>query len=288
MATIDFIDDDDDRPAVRVARSFDAPADRLWNAVSDPAEFVNWFPAEVTFEPVPGALIQFDQDGEKTSGEVLAFEAPRRFAFTWNGDAFDLSVTPEGQTSHLTLLHRFDDRAGAASFATGWEACLEWLDSSLTAGEPPAPGPRKARHEELVAEFGLDRPVIARNDHRWTVLWERQMTAPAETIWNTFFGVDASTGEQRLAPEVGEEFHPGGAPEVTLGTVTEVEAPLRFSFRTAEGEPGDLVRLHLGEGTGHGARLFIEVSGTDPAEIETAIDQWGAGAIAHLAREASR
>ncbi|MCC6704953.1 MAG: SRPBCC domain-containing protein, partial [Thermomicrobiales bacterium] len=161
MATIDFIDDDDDRPAVRVARSFDAPADRLWNAVSDPAEFVNWFPAEVTFEPVPGALIQFDQDGEKTSGEVLAFEAPRRFAFTWNGDAFDLSVTPEGQTSHLTLLHRFDDRAGAASFATGWEACLEWLDSSLTAGEPPAPGPRKARHEELVAEFGLDRPVIA-------------------------------------------------------------------------------------------------------------------------------
>ena len=48
------------------------------------------------------------------------------------------------------------------------------------------------------------------------------------------------------------------------------------------------MRVELNEGTGHGARLVLTVTGSDPAERDAAIDQWGAGAVAHLAREAAR
>ena len=46
--------------------------------------------------------------------------------------------------------------------------------------------------------------------------------------------------------------------------------------------------VELNEGTGHGARLVLTVTGSDPAERGAAIDQWGSGAVGHLAREAAR
>ena len=54
-----------------------------------------------------------------------------------------------------------------------------------------------------------------------------------------------------------------------------------------EGGPGDHVRVELADGTGHGTRITLTVTGHDPAEIDAARDQWGTGAVGHLARAAA-
>ncbi|WP_052344898.1 hypothetical protein [Thermocrispum municipale] len=186
----------------------------------------------------------------------------------------------EGGTT-LVLSHSFDDRPGAASFTTGWEQCLAGLAESLDGRAPTPPEDRgEARHEELVELFGLDRPTISTTGTGWRLRFERQLICTAEAAW------DLAVGPSALA--VGEKFRSPVAPEVMFGTVAEVEPPRALALTTAPGRPGDAVRLTLGEGTGHGARLMLEVSGTDPDERDDAVPAWGADVLARIVREVAR
>ena len=104
-----------------------------------------------------------------------------------------------------------------------------------------------------------------------------------------WFGTDRETGEQRVAPAVGEALTPYMAPEVVIGTVTEVvvHEVLAFDVAPVTGGPGDDVRVTFSEGTGHGARITLTVTGTDPTERDAAAEMWGTGAIGHLAASAA-
>lgn len=271
------------RPAIRVERYYDHPIDRVWRAVTEPASLAQWFPFEAEFELRPGGRARFGGD-EGMVGEVLAVDPPRHLAFTWEGDSFEFDLREEAGGTRFVLTHGFDDRAGAASFATGWEKCMDGLGEVLGGRKPGETDRGIERHEELVARFGIDRPQLERTAEGWRARFERQLTCPAQTAWDLFLG----TGEGRSAPGVGEEFRAPEAPEVLLGTVTEADEPNTFALAVAKEEPGDELRLRLGEGTGHGARLFLEVSGSDPNELDAAVQQWGEGAIAHVAREGAR
>lgn len=280
--------DDPHRPAVRVVRQFDHPVDRVWSAITTEEQLRHWFPGGAAIEQRVGGLVHFGENGESGEGEVLECDPPRRLAFTWEDDRLTFELEPDAGGTLLMLTHDFDDRAGAASFAAGWEQCLEALVCVLEEKPLPATDHAVARHEELVAEFGLDRPLVIHNDAGFHVRFERQLTAPAEVVWNSFFGVDPQTGEQRKAPAVGGEFRPYTAPDVLFGTVTAVDPLHLFTFATAEGVPGDRVELRLVAGTGHGARLVLDVHGEDEAELQPAIEAWGDGAVAQMAREAAR
>ena len=50
---------------------------------------------------------------------------------------------------------------------------------------------------------------------------------------------------------------------------------------------GEHLRLELADGTGHGARITLTVTGTDPAERDAAAEMWGAGPVGHLAAMAA-
>ncbi|MEU7869932.1 SRPBCC family protein [Dactylosporangium sp. NPDC049140] len=269
------------RPAVHLERTYDHPIERVWRAVTTPEHLAQWFPTEATMDLRPGGRIRFGDLGDGGSeGEVVAVEPPHRLDFLWGDQRFEFRLEPAGAGTRFTLVHHFDDRAGAASFASGWETCMRALSAVLAGAQPPPPGRAVARHEELVSRFGLDRPEVTRDAGGWHVRFERQLTCPAERAWSIFFG----GGD---APGAGEAFHPFAAPGEVLGTVVAADTAKTFVFDTAAGEPGTQVRLHLGPGTGHGARLVLEVDGTDESEIGPAIDQWGGGAIAHVAREAA-
>lgn len=277
------------RPAVRVERRYDHPVERVWSAVTTPEHLARWFPAEAEIELEPGGRIRFGGfEDEAVSGTVLEVDPPRRLSFTWGGDRLDFELRAEGDRTVFSLTQHFDDRGGAASLATGWEMCLAGLSDVLAGAEPVPSGDVLERHEELATRFGLGEPEVTRTGAGWTVRFERQLACPAEAAWDLFFGVDRTTGERRRAPAVGEEFRRPQTPETPLGTATEVEAPRLFALKLAHGEPGDEVRLRLGEGTGHGARLFLEVRGGEESELEEAVGQWGDGAVAHVAAEAAR
>lgn len=275
------------RPAIRVERHYDHPIDRVWRAVTEPESLSQWFPFEAEFELRQGGRARFGGD-EGMIGEVLAVDPPRHLAFTWEGDRFEFDLHEEAGGTRFVLTHGFDDLPGAASFATGWEQCMAAMAEVIVGRTPVDPGRAVERHEELVARFGIDRPRIDRTADGWRARFERQLTCPAQTAWDLFFGPDPDSGERRSAPGVGERFRAPETPEVLLGTVTEVDEPNLFAFAVAEEEPGDELRLRFGEGTGHGARLILEVSGGDPTELDAAIEQWGEGAIAHVAREGAR
>ena len=279
-----------DRPTVRVVRRYPHPIEKVWRAVTTSEHLGAWFPSPVDIDLRVGGEMRFTafEGAAAATGTVEDIAPPMLLSFSWGGDRLTFELAPDGDGTTFTLTHAFDDTAGAASFATGWELCLGGLRCVLAGEPPPAPDRGVARHEELVHEFGLDRPVVSTLDGVWTVRYERQLTCPASVAWDLWFGLDQDTGEQRRAPGVGEPLTPYMAPELVIGVMTEVEPPHRMAFDVSpEGGPGDHVRVELADGTGHGTRITLTVTGTDPAEADAARDQWGSGAIGHLANAAA-
>lgn len=131
----------DGRPAVRFVRRYPHPVERVWTAVTDPAELAHWFPSSVTVQPRAGGTISFADDPhlEPSRGTVLAFDPPRRFAFTWGGDELHLSLEPDGGGCVFTLLNVLEARDTAARNGAGWTVCLAELDRHLTDGTADGP-----------------------------------------------------------------------------------------------------------------------------------------------------
>src|SRR5512141_824943 len=85
----------DDRPALIFERRLAHPVERVWRAVTDPAELAHWFPSAVRGEVAPGGRLTFDfgdDDLPTLEGEVVELEPPRRFAFTWGDDVLRIEL----------------------------------------------------------------------------------------------------------------------------------------------------------------------------------------------------
>lgn len=139
----------DGRPAVRFRRRYPHPIDRVWAAVSTPSELAVWFPSSVELEPREGGTMRFAGDpyAQDMTGTVLAYDPPRRLAFTWGGDELHLALETLGDGgTELTLVNVLEKRDTAARNAGGWHVCLMVLQRHL-AGEATA-GPHAESFEE--------------------------------------------------------------------------------------------------------------------------------------------
>ena len=280
----------DGRPTVRVERRYPHPIDKVWSAVTTPEHLGQWFPSPVDIDLRPGGPMRFGKFGVSAGGigTVESVDPPRRLAFTWGADRLTFELAPDGDGTTFALTHSFDDRSGAPSFATGWELCLAGLRALLAGEQLPLAERGIARHEELVHEFGLDQPEVTESDAGWTVRVVRQLTCPAGVAWDLWFGKDRDTGEQRNAPAVGEPLTPYMAPDMVIGTMTEVDLHRVLAFDVSPtGGPGEHLRLEFADGTGHGVKITLTVTGTDPAERDAAAQMWATGAIGHLAASAA-
>lgn len=147
------------RSTLRFDRVLAHSRERVWRAVTDPDELVQWFPTAVIYEPRAGAPMQFDFGGrhglDAWPGEVLEWDPPSVFAFAWGEDVLRFELSGEGDATRLIFSHSFAHEPGKeARDAAGWEACFEAFDA-LLAGDPDPAGPDWARHhEEHVALFG--------------------------------------------------------------------------------------------------------------------------------------
>ncbi|MGH3999163.1 MAG: SRPBCC domain-containing protein [Pseudonocardiaceae bacterium] len=52
----------DGRPAVRFERTYPHPIERLWSAITEPAELARWFPSSVKIEERVEGTIEFSDD----------------------------------------------------------------------------------------------------------------------------------------------------------------------------------------------------------------------------------
>lgn len=133
----------DGRPSVRFERTYPHPIDRVWTAISQPAQLQAWFPSKVAIEPRVGGTVTFsgDPNVEDATGVVLAFDPPRRLAFTWGLAElhFELEAI-DSSTCRFVLIHVLEDRAAAARNAAGWSVCLAALDGAIGPTHQPAAG----------------------------------------------------------------------------------------------------------------------------------------------------
>ncbi|GAB3932810.1 SRPBCC family protein [Kribbella albertanoniae] len=171
------------RSVLRMERQLRHPAEKVWRALTDPAELVHWFPATVQLEPRIGSRVEYVMDGEPGGdGEVLEFDPPRVFAITWSGEVLRWELLPAEDGCLLVLSHTFDDHFGAASFASGWTLCLEALGLRLL-GKPIDIEPDTGvLHDHYLEQLGLDQGTAEETSDGWTVRFERQLTRPAETV----------------------------------------------------------------------------------------------------------
>ena len=123
----------DGRPALRFERRLDHPIERVWRAVSEPAELSQWFVATVPWVPEAGE--EFEAGGE--TGRITAVEPPRLLAWTWGIERYSFELTPDADGSGCVLVftHVFDPRHGPDwQHAAGWETYLNRLDAHLAGG----------------------------------------------------------------------------------------------------------------------------------------------------------
>ncbi|GAA4149193.1 SRPBCC family protein [Phytohabitans flavus] len=124
---------------VLLRRSFAAPVEDVWDAITDPTRLERWF------YPISGDLRvggKYQLEGN-AGGEIRRCEQPSLLVVTWEfgGGSTDLEVrlSAEGDdATEVRLTHSavlpFDDEtwaAGLGQFAPGWDHALSRLDSYL-------------------------------------------------------------------------------------------------------------------------------------------------------------
>jgi uncharacterized protein YndB with AHSA1/START domain len=75
-------------PAIERTLEFDAAPDRVWRALTDPAELVRWFPQRAEWDLRPGGEGVFFWEGHGDFPVLVdAVDAPRYLAYRWGLEA---------------------------------------------------------------------------------------------------------------------------------------------------------------------------------------------------------
>ena len=143
------------RPALRFERTLAHSVERVWRAVSEPAELERWFPAAVDWTPAAGET--FEAYG--SAGEVTEVEAPHRLAWNYARDQYSFELATHADGCQLIFIHILGDRGVAAQTAAGWDAYLSRLETHLAGGnlsEDDAHESWGEAHERYAERFGVD------------------------------------------------------------------------------------------------------------------------------------
>ena len=211
----------DNRPALRFERRLDHSVERVWSAVTEPAELERWFVAPVAWKPELGEVFE----GGGDSGQITELEAPRVLAWTWANELYRFELRPEGDGCLLVFTHVFNRAFGpAAQHAAGWETYLNRLEAHLAGGflsERDAHAVFATLNASYVERFGPDadgasvtgRDSITLEDGP-TLRFERRYEHPAERVWRAI----SDPAERSHWFPAGEDLQ-----------VTESDPPLRLA-----------------------------------------------------------
>jgi uncharacterized protein YndB with AHSA1/START domain len=134
-----------ERHAVVLRRTYDAPVDRVWQALTDPGQIPGWF-LPVSGDLREGGNYQFEGNA---GGRILECEQPRRVRLEWLfGDTPPSEVTVtvseagSGTTVELEHVGAAEDPSAAVQFALGvgpgWDPALVALGQHLAGQAPDA------------------------------------------------------------------------------------------------------------------------------------------------------
>lgn len=259
-------------PVLRLQRVLAHPPEKVWKAVTDPAELSAWFPARVEFDTAtPGTPMRFHFDGAEApeDGEVLEADEPKVFAFRWNTDVIRCELLPHEQGCLLVFSHALhgpdSDRPSAARHGAGWLICLDALQAGLegTTSEFDM-AIWFDRAEELIALFGLAEGEVLATGEGWTIRFERDLVQSPQEVWELLTGGETPVpGEQPPLPAT------HGYGQAASVTAAEVPRVLAYGWAT-----GGQVRFDLREQYPIGTRLVLTHTVTDPGERARLLAAW--------------
>ena len=137
-------------------RDLTHPPEKVWRAITESEHLRDWFPVDIIGERAVGATLRLtfwpealaqageeieaagmDRDDPTLLGEVLTWEPPRVFEFTWDSERlrFDLEPTETGTTLRVAIRTPAPAPRGYARTAAGYHMCFDALAAALD-GEP--------------------------------------------------------------------------------------------------------------------------------------------------------
>ena len=140
-----------ERPSLVIERTYDAPAEAVWQAWTDPQALTKWFGPEETQSVlevevdvrVGGryhiAFVTDDGERHDVGGVYREVQFPRLLSFTWawrstpeRESLVTVLIEPDGDGSLLTLIHeQFFDEAARDRHQFGWNGSLDKLETYL-------------------------------------------------------------------------------------------------------------------------------------------------------------
>lgn len=124
---------------VSLSRTYDAPLDDVWDAVTNAERIPRWF-LPVSGELRPGGRFRLEGNA---SGTIESCDPPHAFAATWEYGGgvsrIRVTLTPRGEKTELTLEHHVPDddhwrRFGPGAVGVGWELAAIGLERHLASG----------------------------------------------------------------------------------------------------------------------------------------------------------
>lgn len=132
----------DDRWTLVFVRDLRHPPDKVWAALTEPAQLREWSPytADRGLGHVGGAtLTMVDGDApEDLPAQVIRAETPTLLEYTWGTDLLRWELTATDSGTRLTLRHTVEDREFVPKVAAGWHLCLVVAEHLLD-GQPIGP-----------------------------------------------------------------------------------------------------------------------------------------------------
>jgi uncharacterized protein YndB with AHSA1/START domain len=266
------------RPAVRLERRLKHPPAKVWPVISDPAELAHWFPAAIEAELKPGATIRFSMEGMEgmsTEGEILEYDEPNVFAFTWNGDVLRMELFADGEGSRLVFTHSFGRgepaiaKLTAGRTATGWGVCLDTLEARLDGRTFEQPTNWLGPIERYVEEFGLGEGEVLDRPDGFLVRFRRDvMWKSVEEIWALLTEeADVTIGAKPPVRATNAYFTPD--------EITEAEAPRVLEYAWLhEGAASGRVRWEISHDPLEGTRVELTQTLPNAELLPTALAVW--------------
>jgi uncharacterized protein YndB with AHSA1/START domain len=120
---------------VRFVRRLPHSPERVWRALTEPAELSKWFPTSIDGDRSAGAALTFRfPAGQAPSfdGVMLVCEPPHVLELMWGPDRLRFELVAIAEGTELTLLDTLEALGKAARDAAGWHVCLDTLQLSLS------------------------------------------------------------------------------------------------------------------------------------------------------------
>jgi uncharacterized protein YndB with AHSA1/START domain len=124
----------DGRWTLVFVRELRHPPERVWRALTDPAELREWAP----FDPDrdlgatgSATLLMAGGEPEPLPATIRRAERPKLLEYTWGDDVLRWELEPSRAGTRLTLRQTVADRSWLTRVAAGWHMCLDVAERAM-------------------------------------------------------------------------------------------------------------------------------------------------------------